>query len=69
VIAKSSLAFFGDPEPFDFGRLAERPYDASHVHHHRQLVGREAVCAHDYLLTAFRAATGEQREGAALILL
>jgi len=55
VIPKRSLAFFGDLEPFDFGRLAERPHDAlrglsreSHVHHHRQLVGRESVCAHDF---------------------
>jgi hypothetical protein len=66
----------GDLEPFDFGRLAERPHDAlrglsreSHVHHRPQLVGREAVREHDWLLTACRAATGEQRECAALILL
>jgi hypothetical protein len=76
MIAKRSLAFFGDLEPFDFGRLAKRPHDAlsglsrqSHVHHRRQLVGREAVRAHDCLLTACRAATGEERECAALILL
>ena len=68
------VACFGDLQPFDFERL---PPFADHVlssrgsesyaHQLCQLVGREAVHAHDVFGAASRAATGEQRKRAALM--
>ena len=68
------VACFGDLQPFDFERL---PPFADHVlssrgsesyaHQLCQLVGREAVHAHDVFGAASRAATGEQRKRAAQI--
>jgi hypothetical protein len=60
------IGFFADLEPFDFGRLLDAAYDAlrgligkSDAHQLRQLVGREAVRAHNCRVAAYRAAAGE----------
>jgi hypothetical protein len=69
--AERPVACFCDLQSCDFERFAKHglggPSDESEADQLYQLIGLEAVNAHDPFGAAFRAATDEQREGAALI--
>src|SRR5262245_32039728 len=70
TIPELQLARFGDPQRSDFENLpaANHALDGeSDTHQLRQLVGREAVGAHDCLGAALSAAASEQRERAPLV--
>ena len=74
LIAERPVTCLGDLQHFDFKRLPPFANHAlsglggeSDAHQLCQLVGREAVHAHDSFGATFRAATDEQRKRAALI--
>jgi hypothetical protein len=67
------MSCFGNPQPCDFESLAAAVQALaglggdSEAHQLRQLVGREAVRAHDRLGTTFATAASEQSKRPALI--